>query len=45
VRTGQLVLTAVALAVLGLSGWIGGMLAFRYGVRVAHESDQVEGYR
>jgi len=44
VRTGQLVLSACALAVLGVSGWIGGMLAYRFGVRVAHETDQAEGF-
>jgi len=44
VLTGQLVLSAGALAVLSVSGWIGGMLAFRYGVRVAHETDQAEAY-
>jgi uncharacterized membrane protein len=45
VRTGQLVMTIAALALLSLSGWIGGMLAYRYGVRVAHETDQAEGFR
>jgi uncharacterized membrane protein len=45
VRTGQLVLTIAALALLSVSGWIGGMLAYRYGVRVAHETDQAEGFR
>jgi uncharacterized membrane protein len=42
VKTGQLVLSAVALAVLSLSGWIGGMLSYKYGVRVAHEEDQAK---
>ena len=45
VRTGQLVLTIAALALLAVSGWIGGMLAYRYGVRVALESDQAEAFR
>ena len=45
VELGQLVLTAVAVAVLSASGWIGGMLAYRYGVRVADEQTQAEGYR
>ena len=45
VTTTQLVLTIVALAILSLSGYLGGMLAYRYGVRVAHETDQVEGFR
>jgi uncharacterized membrane protein len=42
---GQLALSAVALAALGLSGYLGGKLAYRYGVRVAEESVQAEGYR
>ncbi|MFF4842895.1 DUF2231 domain-containing protein [Streptomyces collinus] len=42
---GQLALSVVALAVLGLSGYLGGKLAYRYGVRVAEESVQAEGYR
>ncbi|OLZ65396.1 hypothetical protein AV521_32500 [Streptomyces sp. IMTB 2501] len=42
---GQLALSAVALAALGLSGHLGGKLAYRYGVRVAEESVQAEGYR
>src|SRR4051794_32054500 len=41
----QIVLSAVALAALGVSGFLGGMLAYRYGVRVAAETDQAEGYR
>jgi uncharacterized membrane protein len=44
VKTDQLILTIVALVLLSVSGWIGGMLAYRYGVRVAHETDQVEGF-
>jgi uncharacterized membrane protein len=39
------VLTVVALGMLGASGWFGGKLAYRYGVRVAAEADQVEGFR
>ncbi|MFE0511719.1 DUF2231 domain-containing protein [Streptomyces sp. NPDC058964] len=42
---GQLALSAASLAVLGLSGYLGGKLAYRYGVRVADESVQAEGYR
>lgn len=45
VRTGQLVLSAVAIALLGISGWLGGMLAYRFGVRVADEGTQAEGFR
>lgn len=44
VQIGQLVLSACALALLLVSGWIGGMLAYRFGVRVADESAQVDGY-
>ena len=38
------VLSAVALALLAVSGWLGGELAYRYGVRVADEDTQSEGY-
>jgi uncharacterized membrane protein len=41
---GPLVLSAVALAGLGVSGYLGGELAYRYGVRVAEESTQARGY-
>ena len=41
---GPLVLSLVCLAVLGVSGFLGGMLAFRYGVRVADEGTQAEGF-
>src|SRR5437868_12161361 len=34
VEGGQLALSAVALAALGVSGYLGGKLAYRYGVRV-----------
>lgn len=42
---GQLALSAVSLAALGVSGYLGGKLAYRYGVRVAEESVQADGYR
>jgi uncharacterized membrane protein len=45
VTSGQLALSAAALAVLGVSGYLGGKLAYRYGVRVAAESVQAEGFR
>ncbi|GAA4202736.1 DUF2231 domain-containing protein [Actinocatenispora rupis] len=45
VGAGQLALTAVSLATLGVSGYLGGKLAFRYGVRVADEATQAEGFR
>jgi len=42
--------TAIGLSVLGLlvvsaSGWLGGKLSYTYGVRVADEDTQAEGYR
>jgi len=39
-----IVLSAVTLAVLGASGWLGGKLSYRYGVRVADEATQAEGF-
>jgi uncharacterized membrane protein len=45
VGAGPLVLSAAALVVLGASGYLGGKLAYRYGVRVAAESTQAEGFR
>ncbi len=44
VKTGQLVLSIASLLVLAASGWIGGMLAYRYGVRVADEVTQAEAF-
>ncbi|MFB8177760.1 DUF2231 domain-containing protein [Streptomyces sp. NPDC055966] len=44
VGIGRLVLSALSVAVLGVSGFLGGKLAYRYGVRVADESTQAEGY-
>lgn len=44
VGVGQLVLSTVSVAVLGVSGYLGGKLAYRYGVRVADENTQAEGY-
>jgi uncharacterized membrane protein len=38
-------LSVVALALLGVSGYLGGHLAYRYGVRVAREETQAEAYR
>ena len=38
------VCSAVALALLVAAGWLGGELAYRYGVRVADEDTQAEGY-
>lgn len=44
VGIGLIVLSAVALAVLTVSGYLGGKLAYRYGVRVAAETAQAEGF-
>src|SRR5881409_120067 len=44
VAAGPLALSAVCLALLGVSGFLGGKLAFRYGVRVADEAAQASGY-
>jgi uncharacterized membrane protein len=44
VPSGQIALSVVSLAALGVSGYLGGKLSFRYGVRVADEAAQVDGY-
>src|SRR6266545_3057798 len=38
-------LSAAALALLVVAGWLGGQLAYRYGVRVADETAQADGYQ
>jgi uncharacterized membrane protein len=38
------VLSLVGFAALGVSGWLGGKLAYTYGVRVADEGKQAEGF-
>jgi uncharacterized membrane protein len=43
-RGGQMILSAIGLAVLAVSGWLGGKLSYRYGVRVADEETQAEGF-
>lgn len=43
--TAGLALSVVGLVVLVVSGWLGGKLAYRYGVRVADEGTQAEGFR
>ena len=45
VAWGPLLLSAVCLAALAVSGSLGGKLAYRYGVRVADEAAQADGYR
>ncbi len=44
VSTTALILSVVALALVGASGWLGGKLSYRYGVRVADEGTQAEGF-
>ena len=44
VAAGPLVLSVVSLLALGGSGYLGGKLAYRYGVRVADETTQAEGF-
>lgn len=41
---GPLALNATAFVVLGVSGWLGGKLSYHYGVRVADEATQAEGF-
>lgn len=45
VPVGPLALSAVALGALSGSGYLGGELAYRFGVRVADENTQAQGYR
>lgn len=40
VRAGQLGLSVAAIAVLAVSGWLGGTLSYHFGVRVADEATQ-----
>ena len=44
VAVGPLLLSVVSIAALGASGYRGGKLAYRYGVRVADEHTQAEGF-
>ncbi|MEU0153502.1 DUF2231 domain-containing protein [Micromonospora fulviviridis] len=44
VAAGPLALSAVSLAGLTVAGYLGGELAYRYGVRVADETTQAQGY-
>jgi uncharacterized membrane protein len=44
-KTTPFVISIVALALLSASGWMGGRMAYRYGVRVADEQTQAQGYR
>ena len=40
--TGLLILSIVALAALGVSGWLGGKLTYRYGIRVVDDATQAD---
>jgi uncharacterized membrane protein len=44
VGAGPIAVSIASLAVLSLSGYLGGELAFRYGVRVASDDTQLEGF-
>ena len=44
VSTVAIILSVVGLGLLGASGWLGGKLAYHYGVRVADEATQAEGF-
>lgn len=44
VNIGQILLTVASLAVLSASGYLGGMLAYHFGVRVADEGMQADGF-
>ncbi|HYO19095.1 MAG TPA: DUF2231 domain-containing protein, partial [Dermatophilaceae bacterium] len=45
VPTSALVLSIIGILLVGASGWLGGKLAYTYGVRVADEQKQAEGFR
>jgi uncharacterized membrane protein len=45
VEVGPLTLSVLSIAALGISGFLGGKLAYRFGVRVAGEVDQADGFR
>lgn len=44
VGPGMIALSVAGLSAVAISGYLGGKLAFRYGVRVVDESVQVDGY-
>jgi uncharacterized membrane protein len=44
VTVAAFVVSVVAYALLGVSGWLGGKLAYHYGVRVADEGTQASGF-
>ncbi|MEU1879925.1 DUF2231 domain-containing protein [Streptosporangium sp. NPDC020072] len=44
VPAGPLALNAASFLALAVAGWLGGRLSYRYGVRVADEATQAEGF-
>jgi uncharacterized membrane protein len=44
-ETTPFVISIIALALLAVSGWLGGKMAYRYGVRVADQQTQAQAYR
>jgi uncharacterized membrane protein len=42
--SGVIVLSVIALALLAVSGWLGGKMTYRYGIRVAREADQMDAF-
>jgi len=42
---GLVVVSVLSLLTLSVSGWLGGKLSYRYGVRVANEAKQAEAFR
>ena len=44
VPTGLILVSVVALGVLSVSGWLGGKMSYRYGIRVADEATQAEAF-
>lgn len=45
VNLAAFILVILGLLALSVSGWLGGKMAYRFGVRVAHETDQLEAYK
>ncbi len=45
IPVGTFVVSILSLALLSISGWLGGKLSYRYGVRVASETEQAKAFR
>ncbi|WP_167471911.1 DUF2231 domain-containing protein [Nocardia arthritidis] len=45
VPIGPIILSAISLVALSISGYLGGKLAYRFGVRVADEATQADGFQ